>query len=242
MVQGMIRIGKAAKMLGVTVQTLRNWEKSGKLKAHRGSGGNRYYRVEDIQDVMIDLEILGWAWAVSDQVPQVSGEYYCERQDRFTSRLGKMSSDLLNAIGQGEKDIVSLLVLVAGEIGDNSFAHNIGSWFDVPGIFFAYSVRKRVIVLADRGRGVKTTLQQVRKDLDNDVDALRVAFTEIISGRDPEKRGNGLKVVRNVAEKNEIGVNFRSGLAVVDIAKFSGKMRVSMTKENVRGTYTVIRY
>ena len=41
-----ISIGQAAKLLGVHVQTLRNWEKSGKLKPDSISpGGTRRYNL-----------------------------------------------------------------------------------------------------------------------------------------------------------------------------------------------------
>ena len=44
-----ISIGQAAKILGVHVQTLRNWEKSGKLKPDSiSSGRTRRYNLEHI--------------------------------------------------------------------------------------------------------------------------------------------------------------------------------------------------
>jgi len=54
-------------------------------------------------------------------------------------------------------------------------------------------MRNRKVVLADRGQGVLTTLKRVRRELTNSSEAIRVAFTETISGRYPETRGNGLK-------------------------------------------------
>jgi len=36
-------IGAAAKVLGVSVQTLRRWDKSGRLKALRSDANQRYY-------------------------------------------------------------------------------------------------------------------------------------------------------------------------------------------------------
>jgi hypothetical protein len=235
-----VRIGEAAKMLGVTIQTLRNWEESGKLRAERSEGGQRYYALADIKSFALDLKVLGWAWATSAQPPEISEEYYCERQDRFTSRLGKMGEILLAK--NIPEDMASLLTLVAGEIGDNSFAHNGGNWPDVPGVFYAYDVGKRVIVLADRGRGVKSTLMHVRPNLSTDVEALNVAFTEIVSGRDPEKRGNGLKVIREVTESKAIGLLFRSGVGAVHIPKDPGLMRVTIADENASGTYAVITF
>lgn len=236
-----LTIGEAAKHLQVSVDTLRRWDASGKLRAQRSQGGHRYYLLEDLKRFKVDLPVFGWAWASSAQPPELPSEYYCERQDRFTSRLEKMGMLLLQTEGITE-EIASLLTAVAGEIGDNSFVHNGGNWPDVPGVFFAYDIGKRVIVLADRGQGVRTTLRHVRPNLETDTEALHVAFTEIVSGRDPEKRGNGLKVVRRIAESAFIGLQFRSGLGVVQIPKNPGPMEIGTTMENIRGTYAVITF
>lgn len=236
-----IRIGKAAKILGVSVQTLRNWEKSGKLCARRSEGKQRFYDLQNLNNFALDLKMLGLAWVTSAIPPELPSEYYCEREDRFTSRVTKMGTELQKAQNISES-MASLLTLVAGEIGDNSFAHNIGNWPDVLGLFFGYNIDKRIIVLADRGRGVKTTLQQVRPNLATDIEALNIAFTEILSGRNPEKRGNGLKVVRSIAESNMISLLFRSGIGLVSIPLNPGSMRITMADGNVRGTYAVIQF
>jgi len=236
-----VRIGEAARILNVSVQTLRNWEKSGKLLAERSKGKQRYYSLQNLHKLTLNLQMLGLAWAKSSLPPELPNEYYCERSDRFTSRVAKMGVELQNA-GSISEDMASLLTLVAGEIGDNSFAHNGANWPDIPGVFYAYDIDKRLIVLADRGRGVKATLRQIRPSLTTDMDALKVAFTEIVSGRSPEKRGNGLKVVRNVIESKEIGLSFRSGIGLVDIPIGPGLMQIRMTDENIRGTYAVILF
>ena len=236
-----IRIGKAAAMLGVTAQTLRNWEETGKLVSERSAGGQRYYRLEDIRLFAVDLEKLAWAWAASAQPPELHADYYCERQDRFTSRLEKMGLLLARTDAVGE-NTASLLTAVAGEIGDNSFMHNLGNWPDIQGIFFAYDITKRVIVLADRGQGVRKTLSRVRPSIIDDVAALRTAFTEVVSGRAPEKRGNGLKVVRRIVEMHPIGLQFRSGLARAESPKQASPLKFGMEAENIRGAYAVITF
>lgn len=49
----LIRLGKAAKMLGVHQQTLRAWDRKGILKAIRfGQRKDRRYRKEDIEKLM----------------------------------------------------------------------------------------------------------------------------------------------------------------------------------------------
>ena len=102
------------------------------------------------------------------------------------------------------KDYFSLIVSVAGEIGNNSYDHNIAHWPDIPGIFFGYELKKNQIALADRGLGILETLKRVKPELKDFKEALQVAFTEIISGRTPEARGNGLKYVRRVISKGQI--------------------------------------
>lgn len=242
MKESRVRIGDAAKVLGVTPQTLRNWEKIGKLVPQRSVGAQRYYVLADIQRLKIDVPKLAWVWAASAQPAVIPNDMYCERQDRFTSRVEKMGTLLLHELGAQTRDIVSLVTLVVGEIGDNSFAHNAGNWPDVLGVFFSYDINKRIIVLADRGQGVRQTLQRVRPAIASDVDALHVAFTEVVSGRDPEKRGNGLKVIRQVAEEHPIGLLFRSGIGLVQIPKEAGQMKITMAKENIRGVYAVISF
>ncbi|MFA6315418.1 MAG: MerR family DNA-binding transcriptional regulator [Candidatus Paceibacterota bacterium] len=51
--QELIQIKDAAKMLGVTTLTLRNWDKAGKLTAYRHPINNyRVYRRSDIEKIL----------------------------------------------------------------------------------------------------------------------------------------------------------------------------------------------
>lgn len=236
-----VRIGEAAGVLGVTAQTLRNWEKTGKLLPQRSPGGQRYYLLRDLKRFAFNFGKAGWAWATSAQPPQLPSDYYCERQDQFAGRLETMGLLLAQSDTVGEST-ASLLTLIVGEIGDNSYMHNVGNWPDVPGIFFAYDITKRIIVLADRGQGIRNTLSRVRPNIGSDVEALNIAFTEIVSGRSPEKRGNGLKVVRRIVETYSIGLLFRSGLATAKSPQQGGSLKIDMGMENIRGTYAVITF
>ena len=52
-----ITIKDASKILGMSKITLRNWDKSGKLKAHRHPFNNyRVYKIEDIDKVLEMIE------------------------------------------------------------------------------------------------------------------------------------------------------------------------------------------
>lgn len=46
-----LSVGEFAKAIGVTIKTLRNWDKSGKLKPHhRTVGGQRVYTEDQIEE------------------------------------------------------------------------------------------------------------------------------------------------------------------------------------------------
>src|SRR4030042_12340 len=161
---------------------------------------------------MKNLEKQVWQWmSEKPQNVDVTSENYCKTRDIFQARLEKMTNDLLR-----EKKIKEnkayIVAAIAGEIGNNSFDHNLGSWEDIPGVFFGceYADDELIVALADRGQGVFATLKKVKPELTNDIEALEVAFTEIISGRAPEVRGNGLKVVRENGKAEYIARVFYS--------------------------------
>ncbi len=49
-----VRIGQAAQLAGVSVDTFRRWEADGKLSATRSPGGQRSYRLADIENLRDD--------------------------------------------------------------------------------------------------------------------------------------------------------------------------------------------
>ena len=138
-------------------------------------------------------------------------------------------------------ELFSLIVAISGEIGNNSFDHNLGNWPDVQGIFFGYDIAKKEIALADRGLGILTTLQQVRPDLANYKDALQVAFTEVITSRSPEKRGNGLKFVRQVIQESPVSLRFQSGDAQLKMAQRNPDLQIQEAPF-VRGCIALINW
>jgi excisionase family DNA binding protein len=235
----LLNIGQAAKILGVSRDTLRRWDESGKLTAIRKEGGtHRHYREKDLEVFKSDLFRFAFEWVINKmEFPET---FYCQTSSIFQARLTKMERVLIEK--PGFEKLYSLIVLVAGEIGDNSFAHNLGNWPDVPGIFFGYDLQKRVIVLADRGLGILETLRRVRPALSNNIDAMETAFTEFISGRAPEKRGNGLKLVREVVTTRPIDLLFMSGDAEVRVQDSERKFKVTRGTSMVRGCLAKIEF
>lgn len=51
---GEIRIGEAAEMLGVSVETVRRWQRDGRLKVARTSGGQRLVSMDEVQRLMAE--------------------------------------------------------------------------------------------------------------------------------------------------------------------------------------------
>lgn len=239
MEENLLNIGQAAQILGVSIDTLRRWDESGKLIAIRKEGGtHRYYREKDLEIFSSDLFKFASEWIQENL--DFPGKFYCQTSSTFNAKLTKMEYELLNK--PGFEKLYSLIVLVAGEIGDNSFAHNLGKWPDTPGIFFGYDVQKGIIVLADRGLGILETLRQVRPELPNHTTAVQVAFTEFISGRSPEKRGNGLKSVREVILAQPLDLFFISGDAEVRLQGTEKMFRVTRGQHIVRGCLAKIEF
>lgn len=239
MAEEIITISEAAEILGVSIDTLRRWDKNGKLSPVKTSkAGYRLYYRSQIELFLNDLFGLARDWVVKNT--EISSQFYCSNSAVFQTRLIHMQ-DLLMGVPELHS-IFPLIVAVAGEIGNNSFDHNLGNWPDTPGIFFAYDTHKRNVVLADRGLGILATLKRVKPGLNNHEEALRVAFTEIISGRSPESRGNGLKFVRKVISENPIGLVFRTGDAELILAKDSSELNIRSSAEPFRGCLAFITF
>lgn len=239
MTEELITISEAAEILGVSIDTLRRWDKSGKLSpAKISEAGYRLYYRSQIELFLNDLFDLAKDWVLKNT--ELLAQFYCSNSAVFQTRLIHMQ-DLLMGVTQ-LNSIFPLIVAIAGEIGNNSYDHNLGNWPDTPGIFFGYDINKRNIVLADRGLGILATLKRVKPDLKTDSRALEVAFTEIISGRAPENRGNGLKFVRKIVSENPIGLVFQTGNAELLLAKESDELNIRSSPEPFRGCLASITF
>ncbi|HLD71319.1 MAG TPA: hypothetical protein VI873_01740 [Candidatus Peribacteraceae bacterium] len=158
-------------------------------------------------------QAITWVSSVKGDAPH-NAEQHSETRDMLRARIDSLTIRLLR---QGiAEDRVRLLDAVLSEIGSNSFDHNIGQWRDISGVLFEITETDEGIlcVLADRGQGIRATLSRVRPGIMSDTEALRIAFTERLSGRAPEQRGNGLKFVRSVLLQDGIDLWYGSGTAV----------------------------
>jgi len=242
----LISIGEAAKLMHISIDTLRRWDNEQRFPAIRQSG-RRFYRAIDIEKYLakmtiaeVDIFEVAKNWAISNSPAEPEPLFYCKDSSIFQYRLNKLENSLgtINEL----KNSFPLITSITGEIGNNSFDHNLGKWPDMPGIFFGYDIDRREVVLDDRGQGILTTLKRVRKELSSDEEALRVAFTEIISGRPNEARGNGLKFVKDVVMENDIYLFFQTGNAKLELEKGDQSLNISKTNNSIRGCIALIKF
>ncbi len=236
----LLSIGQTAELLGVSIDTLRRWDSAGRLRSIRsGPRGHRFYNRSDIDQYLQEIDTIALNWAKSTNPTVPNTDVYCQTRDVFQARLEKFQSELSKIVSI---KIVSLITAVAGEIGNNSFDHNLGNWSDIPGIFFSYAIRNRKVVLADRGQGILTTLKRVRTELVNSSEAMKVAFTEKISGRYPEMRGNGLKFVRSIIVENPFSIHFQTGNAQLYLKKDDVELNIQQTNTIIQGCFALISF
>ena len=236
----LLSIGKTAKLLGVSIDTLRRWDLAGRLPSIRsGPHGHRFYNQSDIDEYLQEIETMARNWVEGQDPIEPNPDDYCPTRDVFQARLERLQSKLGRIVSL---NTVSLITAIAGEIGNNSFDHNLGNWPDISGIYFGYSVRDRKVVLADRGQGILATLQRVRADLKSAHEALYVAFTEIVSGRYPETRGNGLKFVRSIVVDNSFSLYFQTGDAELHLSHGDTNVTIQQAKSSLRGCLAIISF
>ena len=180
---------------------------------------------------MLDIESLIKNWVYLTKTDDiVSKDYYCQTRDVFQARLSHLLAETQ----------YHLLVASVGEIGNNSFDHNLGKWLDIPGVIFGHNNQEKIIVIADRGQGIRKTLSRVVPSINDDQTAIKIALTEIVSGRAPEQRGNGLKFVLNNVIKNGWDFYLQSGNGLAEVE--NGKVDLKTTAEIANGCLSIIKY
>ena len=115
-----IRIGRAAEMLGVTVDTVRRWADTGRLKTTRSSGGQRLVPVEEV------TRVIGERRQSATDRPIVAQS----ARNRFAGIVTRIEKDRVAAVVEilaGPHRLVSLMTAEAVDelqlkIGDEAIA------------------------------------------------------------------------------------------------------------------------
>src|SRR3989344_7363602 len=117
-----------AELLGVSRIAVFKRIKSGSIKATKVGRNFVIFKkdVGEFEALLSELFTSAKAWALSGR--QFSEKWYCQTSAVFQARLVKMENFLLK--GKYKNKLFSLLTSIAGEIGNNSFDHNLGQWPD----------------------------------------------------------------------------------------------------------------
>jgi putative resolvase len=112
-----IKIGEAAKILGISIQTLRRWEARGYLLPHRKSNGNtRYYDLDKLIDKKIIEDDLTVAYArVSSHDQKKDLERQAEALTVYCTKQGwnfQVIQDLGSGMNYQKKGLKSLISLI----------------------------------------------------------------------------------------------------------------------------------
>jgi hypothetical protein len=152
--------------------------------------------------IFTDEYINGIILKVEEASKNKDKDYFCSSRDVFQVRIDSY------ALGTS-KYLESAII---GEIGNNTFDHN---WDfaegHARGTYLNLYDFENTVILADFGRGIRKSLERVYQAKD-DKAALEIAFTQQISGRAPEQRGNGLKFVLENMQKKNWDLYFQSGI------------------------------
>lgn len=101
-----IRVGQAAEMLGVTVETVRRWEAEGRLRLDRSSGGQRLVPIGEVTRLLAERRRAGM------ERPIVAGS----ARNRFPGIVTRIQRDAVVAVVEivaGPHRIVSLMTAEA---------------------------------------------------------------------------------------------------------------------------------
>lgn len=181
-------------------------------------------------------------WYLAKKTPKENRDV-SQTRDVFQGRLDNFYGEL--SAKSWSSDQLSSLTAVLGEIGNNAFDHNLGQWRDIPGCLFGYEFEKKIILawIADRGRGFFDSLKKVAKEISTDQQAIEMAYEKVISGRAPERRGNGLKFVRQVinGHRNR-ALTAISGKGKLSIGGLKTPIFADHLQAQAKGVFTIIEW
>ncbi len=101
-----VRVGKASELLGVSPDTLRRWEASGKIRTHRSAGGQRLIALSDV------LRLSGARRAKTTERPAAA----TSARNRFAGIVTRVEKNRISAVVEvraGPHRLVSLITAEA---------------------------------------------------------------------------------------------------------------------------------
>lgn len=112
-------INKFSKLISRTPQTLRNWDKSGKLKPnHTGANGYRYYSHDQLKEVLgiadVPKKVVGYC-RVSSNKQKDDLQRQVDNMEKYLSSLGveyQIITDIGSGINYNKKGLRQLLRMI----------------------------------------------------------------------------------------------------------------------------------
>lgn len=173
----LLSIGQASKLLGVTIQTLRNWDKKGWLKPDELTrGGERRYKLETLKNInrniifnKDELKTIAYARVSSndqkdDLIRQVQVlELYCAK----AGFKYEIIQDLGSGMNYYKKGLTKLLNLIlAGEVGRLVLTHKDRLLrFGVELIFAICETKGVEVIIINKGDESVKFEEELAKDI-----------------------------------------------------------------------------
>ena len=206
-----VKIGEAAKLLGVSVQALRNWEMEGKIMpSHRTPGGQRMYDLAELLGVN-DLTYPTIAYA---RVSSSDQKEDLERQhavlEAFCNKNG-WQTEIIRDLGSGmnykKKGLLHLLeLMVHGQMSRLVITHKDRLLrFGAEIVFRICELKGIEVVIINKGEQ-----PSFEEELTRDVMEIMTVFCAKLYGRRSQKSKKMAQEIENIVseEKEQLEMNF----------------------------------
>ena len=207
-----VKIGEAAKLLGVSVQALRNWEMEGKIMpSHRTPGGQRMYDLAELLGVN-DLSYPTIAYA---RVSSSDQKEDLERQhavlEAFCNKNGWKPTVIIRDLGSGmnynKKGLLRLLeLMVQGQMSRLVITHKDRLLrFGAEIVFRICELKGIEVVIINKGE--QPTFEE---ELTRDVMEIMTVFCAKLYGRRSHKSKKMAQEIENIVseEKEQLELQF----------------------------------
>jgi len=199
---GLIKIGEAASLLGVSVQTLRKWERTGELTPDRKSqGGTRYYDLDRLlgkRDVETDLTIAYARVSSHDQKDDLKRQ--AQRLESYCTAKGwtfEVIKDLGSGMNYRKRGLKRLLDLIINrQISRLVLTHKDRLLrFGAELVFTMCEARQVEVVIINQGEDVT-----YKEELAQDVLEIITVFSARLYGSRSHKNKKLVEAARILAE------------------------------------------
>ena len=208
-----VKIGEAAKLLGVSVQALRNWEMEGKIMpSHRTPGGQRMYDLAELLGVN-DLTYPTIAYArvsSSDQKEDLERQYAV--LEAFCNKNGWQPTEIIRDLGSGmnynKKGLRRLLeLMVQGQMSRLVITHKDRLLrFGAEIVFRICELKGIEVVIINKGEQAS-----FEEELTRDVMEIMTVFCAKLYGRRSHKSEKMAQEIENIVSEEKAQLELRFG-------------------------------